>query len=46
MPSRCSIVTDIPLVAHSFGFLTPVQEVTKVVQRSRTEARSVQAEIA
>jgi 6-phosphofructokinase 1 len=33
---------DIPFVAHSFGFLTAVEEAVKVLQRAHTEARSVQ----
>jgi 6-phosphofructokinase 1 len=32
---------DIPFVAHSFGFLTAVEEAVKVLQRAHTEARSV-----
>jgi 6-phosphofructokinase 1 len=37
---------DIPFVAHSFGFLTAVEEAVKVLQRAHTEARSVQNGIA
>jgi 6-phosphofructokinase 1 len=33
---------DIPFVAHSFGFLTAVEEATKILQRAHTEACSVQ----
>src|SRR5215471_16843264 len=33
---------DIPFVAHSFGFLTAVEEAVKVLQRAHTEARAVQ----
>jgi 6-phosphofructokinase 1 len=33
---------DIPFVAHSFGFLTAVEEAAKVLQRAHTEACSVQ----
>jgi 6-phosphofructokinase 1 len=32
---------DIPFVAHSFGFLTAVEEAVKVLQRAHTEARGV-----
>jgi 6-phosphofructokinase 1 len=41
-----TIDNDIPFVAHSFGFLTAVEEATKVLQRAHTEARSVQNGIA
>jgi 6-phosphofructokinase 1 len=41
-----TIDNDIPFVARSFGFLTAVQEATKVLQRAHTEARSVQNGIA
>jgi 6-phosphofructokinase 1 len=41
-----TIDNDIPFVARSFGFLTAVQETTKVLQRAHTEARSVQNGIA
>jgi 6-phosphofructokinase 1 len=41
-----TIDSDIPFVAHSFGFLTAVQEAAKVLQRAHTEARSVQNGIA
>jgi 6-phosphofructokinase 1 len=41
-----TIDNDIPFVAHSFGFLTAVQEATRVLQRAHTEARSVQNGIA
>jgi 6-phosphofructokinase 1 len=37
---------DIPFVAHSFGFLTAVQEAAKVLQRAHTEAHGVQNGIA
>src|SRR5262245_24819490 len=37
---------DIPFVAHSFGFMTAVEEAAKVLQRAHTEARSVQNGIA
>ena len=37
-----TIDSDIPFVAHSFGFLTAVEEATKVLQRAHTEASSVQ----
>src|SRR5215831_21105150 len=37
-----TIDSDIPFVAHSFGFLTAVQEAAKVLQRAHTEACSVQ----
>src|SRR5215467_10275317 len=37
---------DIPFVAHSFGFLTAVEEAVKVLQRAHTEARSVKNGIA
>jgi 6-phosphofructokinase 1 len=37
-----TIDSDIPFVAHSFGFLTAVQEAAKVLQCAHTEARSVQ----
>jgi 6-phosphofructokinase 1 len=37
-----TIDNDIPFVARSFGFLTAVEEATKVLQRAHTEARSVQ----
>src|SRR5215472_16461333 len=37
---------DIPFVAHSFGFLTAVEEATKILQRAHTEACSVQNGIA
>jgi len=33
---------DIPFVAHSFGFLTAVEEAAKVLQRAHTEALSVE----
>jgi 6-phosphofructokinase 1 len=33
---------DIPFVAHSFGFLTAVEEAAKVLQRAHTEVCSVQ----
>jgi 6-phosphofructokinase 1 len=36
-----TIDSDIPFVAHSFGFLTAVEEAVKVLQRAHTEARSV-----
>ena len=32
---------DIPFVAHSFGFLTAVEEAVRVLQRAHTEARAV-----
>src|SRR5215469_9972361 len=35
-----TIDNDIPFVARSFGFLTAVEEATKVLQRAHTEARS------
>ena len=41
-----TIDNDIPFVARSFGFLTAVQEATKVLQRAHTEASSVQNGIA
>jgi 6-phosphofructokinase 1 len=41
-----TIDNDIPFVAHSFGFLTAVEEANKVLQRAHTEARSVQNGIA
>ena len=41
-----TIDNDIPFVARSFGFLTAVEEATKVLQRAHTEARSVQNGIA
>jgi len=41
-----TIDSDIPFVAHSFGFLTAVEEATKVLQRAHTEASSVQNGIA
>src|SRR5215472_4832593 len=41
-----TIDNDIPFVALSFGFLTAVEEATKVLQRAHTEARSVQNGIA
>jgi len=41
-----TIDSDIPFAAHSFGFLTAVQEATKVLQRAHTEASSVQNGIA
>jgi 6-phosphofructokinase 1 len=41
-----TIDNDIPFVAPSFGFLTAVQEATKVLQRAHTEARSVRNGIA
>jgi 6-phosphofructokinase 1 len=41
-----TIDSDIPFVAHSFGFLTAVQEAAKVLQCAHTEARSVQNGIA
>jgi len=37
-----TIDSDIPFVARSFGFLTAVEEATKVLQRAHTEACSVQ----
>src|SRR5262245_59502417 len=37
---------DIPFVAHSFGFLTAVEEAARVLQRAHTEACSVQNGIA
>jgi 6-phosphofructokinase 1 len=37
-----TIDSDIPFVAHSFGFLTAVEEAAKVLQRAHTEACSVQ----
>jgi 6-phosphofructokinase 1 len=36
-----TIDNDIPFVAHSFGFLTAVEEAVKVLQHAHTEARSV-----
>jgi 6-phosphofructokinase 1 len=36
-----TIDCDIPFIAHSFGFLTAVQEAARVLQRAHTEARSV-----
>src|SRR5215472_4840636 len=36
-----TIDSDIPFVAHSFGFLTAVEEAVKVLHRAHTEARSV-----
>jgi len=41
-----TIDNDIPFVARSFGFLTAVEEATKVLQRAHTEARSVENGIA
>jgi len=41
-----TIDNDIAFVARSFGFLTAVEEATKVLQRAHTEARSVQNGIA
>jgi 6-phosphofructokinase 1 len=41
-----TIDNDIPFVARSFGFLTAVQEATKVLQRAHTEARCVKNGIA
>lgn len=41
-----TIDNDIPFVARSFGFLTAVEEATKVLQRAHIEARSVQNGIA
>ena len=41
-----TIDNDIPFVARSFGFLTAVEEATKVLQHAHTEARSVQNGIA
>jgi 6-phosphofructokinase 1 len=41
-----TIDNDIPFVTRSFGFLTAVQEATKVLQRAHTEAHSVQNGIA
>jgi 6-phosphofructokinase 1 len=41
-----TIDSDIPFVAHSFGFLTAVQEAAKVLQLAHTEARSVKNGIA
>jgi len=41
-----TIDNDIPFVSRSFGFLTAVEEATKVLQRAHTEARSVQNGIA
>src|SRR6516164_11416299 len=41
-----NINNDIPFVARSFGFLTAVQEATKVLHRAHTEASSVQNGIA
>jgi 6-phosphofructokinase 1 len=41
-----TIDNDIPFVARSFGFLTAVQEATRVLQRAHTEASSVQNGIA
>jgi 6-phosphofructokinase 1 len=41
-----TIDNDIPFVARSFGFLTAVEEATKVLQRAHVEARSVQNGIA
>src|SRR5262249_35903023 len=35
-----TVDSDIPFVAHSFGFLTAVEEAVKVLQRAHTEARS------
>ena len=37
-----TIDSDIPFVAHSFGFLTAVEEAAKILQRAHTEACSVQ----
>jgi 6-phosphofructokinase 1 len=37
-----TIDSDIPFVAHSFGFLTAVEEAAKVLHRAHTEAHSVQ----
>lgn len=41
-----TIDNDIPFVARSFGFLTAVEEATKVLQRAHTEASCVQNGIA
>jgi len=41
-----TIDNDIPFVALSFGFLTAVEEATKVLQRAHTEVRSVENGIA
>ena len=41
-----TIDNDIPFVSRSFGFLTAVEEATRVLQRAHTEARSVQNGIA
>ncbi len=41
-----TIDNDIPFVAPSFGFLTAVEEATKVLQRAHIEARSVKNGIA
>ena len=41
-----TIDNDIPFVARSFGFLTAVEEATKVLQRAHIEARSVENGIA
>jgi 6-phosphofructokinase 1 len=41
-----TIDSDIPFVAHSFGFPTAVEEAVKVLQRAHTEARSVRNGIA
>jgi len=41
-----TIDNDIPFVARSFGFLTAVEEATKMLQRAHTEARSVENGIA
>jgi len=41
-----TIDNDMPFVARSFGFLTAVEEATKVLQRAHTEASSVQNGIA
>jgi len=41
-----TIDSDIPFVARSFGFLTAVEEATRVLQRAHTEACSVQNGIA
>jgi 6-phosphofructokinase 1 len=41
-----TIDNDIAFVARSFGFLTAVEEATKVLQRAHTEASSVQNGIA
>src|SRR5215475_1819731 len=41
-----TIDNDIPFVARSFGFLTAVEEATRVLQCAHTEVRSVQNGIA